>query len=186
MGYYWLLTFEHAVELHALVKGCQQSIDPTYFDLTTADGLHLTLDRIAHDGEASHDLLDSIGAAARDACRRQPSFTLTIGHLTNLRGAIGFIASPHEMVHALRDRLRAATRSIYPDAPVKGSASNPHVTVAYPVFEGLAEKAAATAEKAGSTLERVDVTVTEVVMVALERHSRSYQWDVVSRIRLSG
>ncbi|PXX58821.1 hypothetical protein DFR70_113156 [Nocardia tenerifensis] len=186
LGYYWFLTFEHAPEFHAHVKDCQQSIDTAYFDLTAAEGLHLTVDRIAYDGELSRGQLHSIAAAAGHACQHQPPFVLELENFTNLHGAIGFIASRHERVHALRDELRTATRSIYPDASVKDSASKPHVTVAYPVFEGLSAIAAATAQKIGTTVDAVDVTITEAVMVALERHPHSYEWDVISRIPLGG
>ncbi|KAA8886192.1 hypothetical protein F3087_26750 [Nocardia colli] len=184
LGYYWFLTFEHASEFHAQVKDCQQSINTAHFDLTAAEGLHLTLDRIAYDGELSSSQLGSIASAAGHACRRQSPFTLRMDHLTDLHGAIGFIASPQERVHTLRDGLRTATRSVFPDAPVKDSASNPHVTVAYPAFEDLPAAAAAMVEKMGATAYGVDVAITEAIMVSLKRHPHSYEWDVISRISL--
>src|SRR5690606_27404186 len=109
LGHYWFLTFEHAPELHALTKTCQQAIDPAYFDATPIDGLHLTLDRIAYDGASSPEQRASIAAAARRACANHEPFTLTIEQLTNLRGAVGFVASPAESIQALRDTLRMAT-----------------------------------------------------------------------------
>ncbi|MGW4843980.1 2'-5' RNA ligase family protein [Nocardia brasiliensis] len=186
LGYYWFLTFEHATELHALTKTCQQSIDNAYFDLTSPERLHLTLDRIAYDGGISCEQLEQIDAQARSACQDQPPLILTMGQLTNLRGAVGFIASPAETVRALRDKLRAVTRSVHPDAPTKDSASKPHVTVAYPVFEDLSDRAAATAQIASTTIGEAEVKITEAVIVALERHPRSYEWDVISRIPFGG
>ncbi|WP_280442372.1 2'-5' RNA ligase family protein [Nocardia brasiliensis] len=186
LGYYWFLTFEHAPELHALTKTCQQSIDSDYFDLTSPERLHLTLDRIAYDGSISREHLEQITAEARSACQNQPPLVLTMGELTNLRGAVGFIASPTEAVHALRDKLRAATRSVHPDAPTKDSASKPHVTVAYPGFEDLSDRAAATAQTATATIDKVEVEIIEAVMVALERRPHAYEWDVISRIPLGG
>ncbi|MFD0366302.1 2'-5' RNA ligase family protein [Nocardia sp. GCM10030253] len=185
LGHYWFLIFEHAPDLHALTKSCQQTIDTAYFDLTPMDGLHLTLDRIAHDGASTPEQLKLIATAARRTCQDLATFTMTMERITNLRGAIGFIASPEKHVHTLRDALRAATLSVLPDAPVKDSSSLPHVTIAYPMYEGLAAKAAATVERIDPTSGGVEVTVVEAVMVALERREFSYSWDVAVRIPLA-
>ncbi|MEU1998848.1 2'-5' RNA ligase family protein [Nocardia gamkensis] len=184
LGHYWFLTFEHSPELHALTKSCQQMIDTAYFDLPPVDGLHLTLDRIARDGACTPEQLALIATAARRTCQNLAPFTLTMERVTNLRGAIGFVASPEECVHALRDALRTATLSIFPNAPVKDSASAPHVTIAYPMFAGLATKAAATADRIDWAVEGVVLSVAEAVMVALERQEHSYAWDVVARVLL--
>ncbi|MGW4364125.1 2'-5' RNA ligase family protein [Nocardia takedensis] len=186
LGHYWFLTFEHAPELHALTKTCQQSIDPAYFDATPVDGLHLTLDRIAYDGASTPEQRASIAEAARRVCSDQAALTLTFEQLTNLRGAVGFVVSPAESVRILRDSLRAATLSVFPDARVKDSSSPPHVTIAYPVFEGLSARAAATSEAMNAMIERIDVMVSEVVMVALEQRGHMYSWQVVARVALGG
>lgn len=185
LGYYWFLTFEHAPELHALAKSCQQTIDTTYFDLTPADGLHLTLDRIAHDGACTAEQLEAIATAARLSCQDLAPFTLSMERITNLRGAIGFATSPQERVHALRDALRAGTLSVLPDALVKDSSSLPHVTIAYPMFEGLTAKAAATVDQINLSGGGTNVLVTEAVLVLLSRRGYSYSFDVAARILLA-
>lgn len=184
LGHYWFLTFDHAPELHALTKTCQQAIDPAFFDATPVDGLHLTLDRIAHDGASTPEQRASIAEAARLVCGDQASVTLTFDQVTNLRGAVGFAVSPSESVRSLRDTLRAATLSVFPDARVKDSSSQPHVTIAYPIFEELQARAAATAEAVNATIEGVDVAVSEVMMVALEQRGNLYVWRVVERVPL--
>ncbi|MFX0578398.1 2'-5' RNA ligase family protein [Nocardia nepalensis] len=184
LGHYWFLTFEHASELHALTKQCQHAIDTAYFDPTPVDGLHLTLDRIAYDAASTPEQRASIAAVAGRACGDQAPFTLTFERLTNLRGAVGFIASPAESVRTLREMLREVTLSAFPDATVKDSSSAPHVTIAYPIFEGLSAQAAATAENMNATIAGVDVVISEVVMVALEQCGNLYSWQVVTRIPL--
>ncbi|WP_194828536.1 2'-5' RNA ligase family protein [Nocardia sp. XZ_19_231] len=184
LGHYWFLTFEHAPELHALTKTCQQTIDPAYFDATPVDGLHLTLDRIAYDGGSTPEQRASITEAARLVCGDQAPVMLTFEQVTNLRGAVGFVVSPAESVRALRDSLRVATLSVLPEARVKDSSSPPHVTIAYPIFEGLSARAAATAEAMNAMIEGVDVVVSEVVMVALEQRGNLYVWQVVERVPL--
>lgn len=184
LGHYWFLTFEHAPELHALTKTCQQAIDPAFFDATSVDGLHLTLDRIAYDGASTPEQRASIAEAAGLACGGWGPLRLRFERLTNLRGAVGFAVSPAEQVRELREALRAATLSAFPGATVRDSDSVPHVTIGYPRFEGLAARAAATAETMNRSIEGVDVVVPEVAMVALEQCGNLYSWRDVMRVPL--
>ncbi|WP_253787461.1 2'-5' RNA ligase family protein [Nocardia amikacinitolerans] len=184
LGYYWFITFEHASDLHSLTEELRQAIDTTYFAPVSMNGLHLTLDRIAYIDECTPEQLDSIAAAARRACKNQPPFSMMFEQLGNLCGAIGFKVSPAERVRGLRDELRSATISVLPEAPIKGSSSDPHVTVAYPVGEDLSAMAAATADRMSTMVRRVDVTVSEAVMVLLERRRHGYWWKEVTRIPL--
>jgi 2'-5' RNA ligase len=184
LGYYWFLTFDHASELHSRTKECQQAIDPAYFKTTPPDGLHLTLDRISRPYTCTFEQRASIAEAAQHACRNLRPLSLSVDRLTNIRGAIGFVISPAAPVMELRDTLRAATISVLPQATLKETASDPHVTIAYPVFEGLEEVAAATAATAGNAIRGFHIMTTEVALVSLELRDNAYVWDVIERIEL--
>lgn len=185
LGYYWFLTFEHASALHALTKECQQAIDPAYFTATPTNGLHLTMDRIARPHMTTADVRASIAVAARHACQNLSPFRLPVTHLTNIRGAIGFAISPASSVSELRDTLRAATLSVFPEASLKETSSDPHITIAYPVFEELSDLAGATAAMAARAIhDRAEVEVTDAVLVSLELRDNIYTWTVVERIEL--
>jgi hypothetical protein len=121
LGYYWFLTFEHATDLHALTEECQQVISVEHFNLVPAGGLHLTLDRIARDGECTPQQLGSIASAARRACRNRSPFIIRLERASNLHGAIGFDVEPVASFRSLRNTLRTATLSVYPEAPIKDS-----------------------------------------------------------------
>ncbi|MEU4312664.1 2'-5' RNA ligase family protein [Nocardia sp. NPDC024068] len=184
LGHYWFLTFEDKTTFLARAEACQQHIDPVYFEPTPIGGLHLTVDRIARVGASTPGQRAAIVDAARPVLHQLASFTTTIGCVTNLRGAIGFVLEPAERIYALRDLLRTATRSVLPDAAVKDSPTAPHVTIAYPKYEGLETLAATTAEGIGTPLDSVEIAVSEAVMVALERYGHSYRWNTVARLRL--
>ncbi|WP_454196498.1 2'-5' RNA ligase family protein [Nocardia sp. Marseille-Q1738] len=185
LGYYWFLTFEQSPELTALAKECQASIDSPCYDLTPPDGLHLTLDRIAYVGAATPDRLDAIAAAAAHACQDVPAFDISFGHLSGIRGAIVFDVSPAWRIRNLQDTLRSATLSAFPQARVKESQSDPHVTIAYPSTATFSEPETAPAvARLNATVRSVDITVTEAVMVLLERRQLSYSWQIIARIPL--
>ncbi|WP_028476968.1 hypothetical protein [Nocardia sp. CNY236] len=79
LGHYWFLTFEHAPDLHALTESCQQKVDTTYFEPTRADGLHLTLDRIAHEGAPTPEQLASFEGLATQAAAAVEQIAATNG-----------------------------------------------------------------------------------------------------------
>lgn len=186
LGYYWFLTFERLPDLHAAAETCQRFIDPLYFEHTPIRGLHLTLDRIARVGASTPEQRRSVATAARRVLAEHPPLVMTVDEVTHLRGAIGFILEPAERISAVRELVRAATLSVLPDAPVKDSSSAPHVTIAYPKFEGLQKVAAATAGGIDVPIVGVEMAVAEVVMVALERRGYGYRWTEVGRARLGG
>ncbi len=185
-AYYWYLTFENSSELQSLAKQCQEAISFPYYDLTLPGALHLTLDRIAFEGDITSDQLSAVEAAAIRACQGVSPLDITIGSLGGTRGAIGFTAFPGESIRRLHDTLRAATLSVYAKAPTKRSEFHPHVAIAYCNSDNVpAAEAIAAVEKLNATAP-VDVTIKECVLVLLERRQRSYVWQAISRIPLAG
>jgi 2'-5' RNA ligase len=186
-AYYWYLTFEHCLDLHSLTRQCQDAINFPYLDLTPPRDLHLTLDRIAFDEDISPGILAAITAAAIRACHEVPAFEITIGPLGGTPGAIGFSVSPETRLRRLRDRLRAATLSAYPYAPVGRSEFHAHVAIAYANSDDVpAADVVAAVERMNATARTdVRVNVTDGALVRLEQRPRSYTWEAVSRIPLA-
>jgi 2'-5' RNA ligase len=185
-SYYWYLTFENYPELHSIARECQRAISFPYYDLTPPGELHLTLDRIAPDRDITPEQLGAVETAAIRACGEIPPFDVTIGYLGGTRGAIGFTVHPPQPIRELRDTLRAATLSTYPNAHVRGSEFHPHVAIAYANSDSVpAKETIAAVEKLNSTAQ-VSVTITHATLVLLERRPRSYAWQAVSRIPLAG
>ncbi|TLF77621.1 2'-5' RNA ligase family protein [Nocardia cyriacigeorgica] len=186
LGHYWFLTFEHAPALHIATAECQRGLDPNHFAATPLMGLHLTLDRIARAGGSTPEQLARIAAAAEHACAQQKPFVLTFERLVNIRAAIGFLVTPDERVRELRAALHTATTSELPQARVKNTPTAPHVTVAYPIYEGLTAEAVAAVDANEQRTRHIEVTVSDVAMVALERRGHGYQWETTARIPLTG
>lgn len=187
-SYYWYLTFEGSPALHALARKCADAIDFPYYDLTGAQGLHMTLERIAFERDIPAGRLEDVTAAAVSACRAIPPFDLTFSLLGGVPGAVGFVPSLAGPARELRGALREATLSAYPDAAVKAeSAFHPHVTVAYANADDIpAADAIAAVEKWNAAPARADVTVSEACLVLLERQPRAYAWQTISRVPLAG
>ncbi|WP_344611214.1 2'-5' RNA ligase family protein [Dactylosporangium salmoneum] len=182
-SYYWYLTFEDRTQLHALAERCRDAIRLAYYDFIPTTGLHMTLDRIAVDGDVTSEVLQAVASAAAHACSDIPAFEINIGGIGGTPGAIGFSTYPSEPLQHLRDTLRGATLSTYPDAPVRAQDFHPHVAIAYCNANVDAAAAVAAVERL-SRLSAVTVLISHVALVLLEQQPRAYTWQEIERIQL--
>ncbi|MBF6175574.1 2'-5' RNA ligase family protein [Nocardia blacklockiae] len=187
LGYYWFLTFAQGSELSLLAGRCQKSIASPYYTMVPGEGLHLTLDRVGYADGVVPEEVRAIEMAALLACREVPPFDVAVGPPFDVHGAIGLRVAPAHKVWQLRDALRGATLSVVPEAPVRASTSDPHVTIAYPAYgEGMRVDTRAMVGGINRPVHQVGSTVAEAALVLLERFRGSYSWEVVARIPLMG
>ena len=147
----------------------------------------MTIDRIAPERGITAAQLNSVTAVARLACQAIPPFRIRLGELSGTRGAIGFTVTPVAPISQLRDTLRAATLSVRPDAAATREEMVPHVTIAYGNTDGVpAADAIAVVEKLNSPRPRAEATVRQAAVVLLERRQRSYTWELLSQVPLTG
>ncbi|MFC5826988.1 2'-5' RNA ligase family protein [Nonomuraea insulae] len=167
-----------------MIERSQEAVSFPYYDLVPLGDLHLTLDRVAFESDLTPEHLRAINAAATLACREISPFSITVDSLGGTPGAIGFSASPARPIVHLRDTLREATLSVYPDARIKNSELHPHVTIAYCNSSNVpAEKVVAAVENL-SMLSCTDIWVKESSLVLLEQRPRAYAWHEIFRIPL--
>jgi len=186
-AYYWYLTFADDTAVCDLAARAQQALAFPYYDPVPPQGLHMTIDRIAPEGGITEAQLNSMSAVARVACQAIPPFRICLGELSGTRGAIGFTVTPVAPISQLRDTLRAATLSVRPDAAATREEMIPHITIAYGNTDGVpAADAIAAVETLNASRPRAEVTISQTTVVLLERRQRSYAWESLSRVPLTG
>ena len=186
-AYYWYLTFGDDTAVCDLAARAQQALAFPYYDPVPPHGLHMTIDRIAPEGGITAAQLNSVTVVARLACQAIPPFRIRLGELSGTRGAIGFTVTPVAPINKLRDTLRAATLSARPDAAATSEEMIPHVTIAYGNTDGVpAADVIAAVETLNASRPRAEVTIRQAAVVLLERHQRSYAWESLSRVPLTG
>lgn len=186
-AYYWYLTFADNAAVCDLAVRSQQALAFPYYDPVPPDGLHMTIDRIAPEGGITTAQLNAVTAAARLTCQEIAPFRISLGDLSGTRGAVGFAVTPVTPIRRLRDALRAATLSECPGAAVDGKEMIPHVTIAYGNTDGVpAADAIAAVERLNASMPRAEATVDKAALVLLERRQRSYTWELLSQVPLTG
>lgn len=183
-AYYWLLSLGEVPELRARAEACQSAlVQVPDLDLVPAALLHLTLCRVGAATDLGDEVLSDIAGAAAERIGRLGPMRLSVGPLAGSAGAIRFSVTPWDRLLRLQDELVLARNSVLSSAPNKGL--RPHVSIAYNARQ----------RPASSVVERVrelrgqppvDVVVTEVDLVRLERDGRVYRWTTSNRVTLNG
>ncbi|MGH3885255.1 MAG: 2'-5' RNA ligase family protein [Pseudonocardiaceae bacterium] len=186
-SYHWLLTFEHASDLHTLAARCQEPFRKfPHFDLVPLDALHLTIQRVAFTDELPASTLPAVVATGRQRCRDVAPFRLRIGWLAGSAGAIRFTALPVTPVVEVRAMTAIPSPTVDIPDHIPTCATEkfwPHVSIAYshttqptaPVITQI---------EALRHLPSAEVLVTSVALVELRREGRVYRWEVVGRVGL--
>jgi hypothetical protein len=183
-AYYWYLDFTGYPDLRKLAIHCQRVIAAECFDTVAADGLHMTLAKVAFADEIDQAGLNRVARTAGRAVAGFGAISVMVGPLAGSRGALSFSASPRAKIDQLRAALlRATCDAGYPVEADTTGLLRPHVGIAYcnrtidarPVIEQVRKL---------RELDRVTVHVRDCVLVALTRHERSYSWRVRHRVPL--
>lgn len=183
-AYYWYLDFTGYPDLRELAIHCQGAVGE-HFDPVDADGLHMTLAKVAFDDEIDQAGLNRVARAAGQAVAGFGAIHATVGPLAGSRGALSLSASPRAAIDRLRVALvRATCEAGYPAGAEAAGPFRPHIGIAYcnrttdarPIVEKVRQL---------RELDRITAHVRECVLVALTRHERSYSWLVRYRLPLA-
>jgi 2'-5' RNA ligase len=181
--YTWHLTFDGAIEVHALVHRLQAELGMEGLDLVPAEGLHLTMQGVGFTDEVSENDVAAIVRAVQDRCHQLTPFTLRLGPVDPDAEGIGLLVDPWAPVEDLRRAVRSAIGSVWDDVPEAEEGFRPHVTIAYsgadaPVGEIRTRLAALRGLPPATTY------ATQVQLIALRRDEMAYRWDVTATVPL--
>jgi len=181
-SFHWFLTFDSAA-LRDLAATCQQQLhDLACLDPVPADGLHLTVRRLAFTDEIDPVTLTTVTCQVVEQCRHQPAFRLRVGPLAGSSGAVRFTVTPWEPLIRLRDAVDDVSSAC--GLPAVKQRFRPHVGIAYSNRDTPA-KPIIDRVTALRDLPPAEVSVTELRLVRLYRDGRAYQWDIVAVVSLS-
>lgn len=175
-AYYWYLTFSEDA-LVALVRECQQRLDPTHLNMVPLDGLHVTLVKVGAAEGVAASVVPQFVAAAEERLIGVAPFSLSVGPLAGSPSAVRFSVTPWDKLVELHGRLRESVVSVGPTtAPKPTSQFRPHLGIAYnnqrrdagPVVKMVA---------ALRNIPHVSVSVDRVKLVRLWRTDHEYRWE---------
>ncbi|AEH11013.1 MULTISPECIES: 2'-5' RNA ligase family protein [Protofrankia] len=186
-SYHWMLTFENATDLHTLAARCQDRLRLPVLDPVPAEGLHLTLQRLAFTDQINRAELDTAISETRHRIVDIPPFTLMIGPLAGSSGAVRLSVQPWEPVVTIRANILDATAAALGPSGVvtKPHGFRPHIGIAYCNSSANAQPIVSAVEELRH-LSPARAGVSAVALVELRREGRAYLWDTVARLPLSG
>jgi 2'-5' RNA ligase superfamily len=184
--YTWHITFDGQLSLHELVRAYQAALAPlSGLDLIPIRWLHLTTQAIAFTDEISRQEIADIVEAARKRLTTQHPVSLTVGPAIVDPEAIMLELPSANVLHPVRDSLRAAIADVRGVAQVPEAEQwSPHISLAYSNSDSMA----APYIEALQTVTRppADITVPAVHLIELSRDTHLYQWTTKAEISLAG
>lgn len=185
--YTWHITFADQHEAHALVKHYEPVLAQLpMLDPVPVKWLHLTLQGIGFTDEVSRGDVDRIVEAARTRCAALKPFSLTIGPAHVDPETIQMPCRPLEPVAELRLAIRSAIGDVWgvENVPEREDGFRAHVSLGYSNAAGptLSVYQALTAHPSTT----VNVMVSSVSLIDLNRDHRAYEWDDVATVQLGG
>jgi 2'-5' RNA ligase superfamily protein len=184
--YTWHITFDGQFSLHELVRVYQAALAPlSGLDFIPVRWLHLTTQGIAFTDEISRQEIADIVEAARKRLITQHPVSLTVGPAVADPEAIMLELPSANVLHPVRDSLRAAIADVRGAAKVPEAEQwSPHISIAYSNSDGIAGPYI----EALQTVTRLpaDITVSAVHLIELSRDTRLYQWTTTAEIPLAG
>ncbi len=181
-SFHWFLIFD-STPLRDLAATCQQQLRMfDCLDPVPAEGLHLTVRRLAFTDEIDPATLVTVTRRVAERWGDLPAFRLRVGPLAGSSGAVRFTVAPWEPLVRLRDAVDDVSSAC--GLPAARQRFRPHVGIAYcnrgtpagPIIRRVAGL---------RDLPPAEVSVVDLRLVRLYRDGRTYQWDTVTVVPLS-
>lgn len=176
---YWYVTFDQNAMADAVPHKAVEAVRSTpWLDPVPLEWLHLTLCDLGFVDEVPEQVVDR---AIRSLAECEPSIelpALTLGPLTSMESAVVVVVEPLEELRGLQHQLRSLTEAaLGPDKEVVHQETFwPHVSLGYVNRFVSGQEVRALTE--GFDDLRGDLPTGELVLAAVTRQRRHYQWTV--------
>jgi 2'-5' RNA ligase len=182
--YTWHLTFEDQHDLHRLVSQYQTALRALPFlDLVPVEWLHITMQGVGFTDEVPRDDLAALVDAIRHRLEGLLAPTLVFQRVTVRPEALALYPSPAESVHRIRSTIREAMLGAQTGhVRERETGYQPHLSIAY--VNTSSAPTQASAQLAEVRAEPATAVISNVSLIALQRHGRLYRWQTVQSIPL--
>jgi 2'-5' RNA ligase len=182
--YHWHMLFHDQPAVGDLAEAAQRKLAGLPgLDLVARQWLHLTTLVVGFADEVSGRQLTAITRQAERRLARVPPIPVTLGRVYYHPEAIVLIVDPAGALTPVLEAVQAATALAGCAGQTDTDPWVPHVTVAY---SHEAQPAGPYVAALGTRVPETAITIRSVSLVAQTQVGRSWQWDPVAEIRLSG
>ena len=180
-AYYWMLTFPSHNTLIDDARVLQDAVAGPTLDPVPADGLHITLNKVAESGTFSRNDLARVASLAQEYAPR--AFHLQVGPLAGSKGALRYSVAPWVPLINLHESLAQAGAQAGAPGGRSTKSFRPHLGIAYSnSIHPAAPVAAQVAELRGRP--SIPLLIGHVDLVELRREYAAYRWEVIAEVTL--
>jgi 2'-5' RNA ligase len=182
--YHWHMLFHDQAEVRRLAAAAQRKLAGlSGLDLVPEQWLHLTTFAVGYADEVPEASLDVMAAAAGQALAAVAPIPVTLGRIVCYSEAVVLVAEPPGALQPVLEAVTAATRAAGCHGRTSTDPWLPHVTLAYSHDTGPAAPIIAAL---GNWLPSTEITINSVSLVAQSQVGRSWQWQPVAEVHLTG
>lgn len=187
----WHLTFDHAAELHQLVREFQSTLaDLPGLNLVPVEWLHLTIQGVGYEDETPAEDVAAVIECVQERVANLGAFDLTFTRPRIYGEAIAFRPEPAKPLQQLLVATRhgiadARGPENVPTGPEQLRGFHPHVTIAYSSIDAEARPYSAALTTVDP--EPLVVPVSNVTLLRLDRQLDPhwlYRWTSVAQASL--
>jgi 2'-5' RNA ligase len=180
--YTWHCTFQNQPQVHGLAQKYRDALAGVPdLDLVPDLWLHLTMQGLGFTDEVSTTDVDAIVVEAQKRLALIPAFDIEFDRPTFTPEAVRW--DPEGPVDAVRDAIREAIASVWPQVPEPAEGFSAHVTIAYANHDGPADKVLAALQDVPS--QPVVASIASADLIILNRDQRMYEWEPYATASLS-
>ena len=182
--YQWHLTFHDQPKVIELVKLAQARLEgQPGLDMVEPHLLHLTTLIVGFADEILESVVDKMVSGARERLSTVGPIPVTLGRVGYHPQAITLMVEPLDALNPILNAVRGATAAIGVEGHTDTDPWIPHISVAYSHADG---PAAPIIDALGHSLPHTQVTIRSISLVSQTQVGRSWQWQPVAEVHLTG
>jgi 2'-5' RNA ligase len=182
--YHWHILFHDQPAVGELAESAQRTLSGLPgLDLVARQWLHLTTLVVGFADEVSGEQLTTMTEHAARTLARVPPIPVMLGRVYYHPEAIVLIVEPSGALTPVQDAVQAATVAAGCTGHTDTDPWAPHVSVAYSHSTQPADPYIAAL---GTRVRETAITIGSVSLVAQTQVGRSWQWEPVAEVRLTG
>jgi 2'-5' RNA ligase len=182
--YHWHMLFHDQPKVHELVATAQKKLEgQPGLDMIEMPWLHMTTYIVGFADEVPGSAIEAMAADARQRLSRVAPIQVSLERVGYASNAIVLPVEPPGALTPVLDAVRDATHAAGCEGHTDTDPWLPHISIAY---SNTTTPAAPIIAALGRRLPQTEITIRSICLVSQTQVGRSWQWQPVAEVHLTG